>query len=151
MNADEHIYLQLNMKLMLHPPQLLHCLGLKAKGGKGWVSAGDSPGDSIWRTMKRLNGLRRGSRPLKKEFSTEVLKKKKEIYDFKKSVFKAYEEGCMWTACVCSGEAHLYLVREEAEDSSSLSRERTLHWIRAFAFSELPQDHDHGTSLSARA
>lgn len=75
MNADEHIYLQLNMKLMLHPPQLHHCLGLKAKGGKGWVSAGDSPGDSTWSTMKTLNGLQRGSQTLKKEFSTEVLKK----------------------------------------------------------------------------
>lgn len=34
-----------HMKLMLCPPQLHHCLGLKAKGGKGWVSVRDSRGN----------------------------------------------------------------------------------------------------------
>lgn len=49
-NADEHIYLQLSggyhTQLMLHPPQRHHCLGLKAKGGKVWVSVRGSPGNS---------------------------------------------------------------------------------------------------------
>ena len=51
-NADEHIYLQLSggyhTQLMLHPPQRHHCLGLKAKGGKVWVSVRGSPGNSTW-------------------------------------------------------------------------------------------------------
>ena len=48
------------------------------------------------------------------------------ICDFKKSVFKASEEGCIGVTSVCSGEAHLCLVTEEAEGSSSLSTERAL-------------------------
>lgn len=35
-----------HMKLMLHPPQLHHCLGLKAKGGKRWVSVRDQCGEA---------------------------------------------------------------------------------------------------------
>lgn len=55
-------------KLMLHPPQLHHCLGLKAKDGKGWVSVRDSPGNhtrGLWedpRACKEaLDPLKRNS------------------------------------------------------------------------------------------
>lgn len=65
-NIDKHIYLQLSMKLMLHPPELHHCLGLKAKGGKWWVSVRDSPGDSTWGLQKGSMACKEALDPLKR-------------------------------------------------------------------------------------
>ena len=55
---------------------------------------------------------------------------------FKKSLFKAYEKGWLWVASVCSGEAHLCLVVEEANIGHHLlEKDGCSQWVKVF----LPQ------------